>query len=212
MANEVTLFSLPLHDVLFPHIFCHLDTLDIWRDRVVSRRFLIICNEYFRVCPAIDLRKASGQLDRYIGVVQQILQRCERLQKFYMRGIHFSSVLPATLAEKHKSVVSTLANCLSNLKVLSLESVELHHVHDCMRGLANCCSQLRELVLCSISPFDDEALSLLTHDCKSLVKLTVRNVNIKGHALVKLTSQCHDLKQLCVSLLTIPRLSAGDEL
>jgi len=87
------------------------------------------------------------------------------------------------------------------LRRLCLKNLELTEMHKMMSKLAVCCSQLDELVLCSISPFDDEALDILMSQCNhmKLVKLTVRNLRIQGHSLLKLVSQCPNLKYLCVS-------------
>ncbi len=209
---EAGFFSLPVHDVVFPHVFVHLDVLEVWRCREVCSRFLALCNEYFRVTPSLDLRPYRDQLQHYTRTFLHMLHATEQLQRFYLRGVNCATVLPATLAERHQALVTALISRqtpapLSNLRVLSLENVDLHQAHNCMRQLARHCTQLKELTLSSVVPFDDESLGLVTQDCKGLERLTLRNVPIRGHSLLKLASQCPNLKCLGVSL--ISRLYIG---
>lgn len=198
---EVSFFSLPLRDVVFPHIFSRLDILEIWGLRVVSKQFLAICEEYFRVCPSLHFDQHQER--QRFSIYLSILRRCETLQSFYMRGLLCNHVLPASLAENHQILVLTLAEIPSTFRKLSLENLELHQVQFCMEKLAGHCSELKELFLCSIVQFDDEALDKLTMSCTTLVKLTLQNLPIRGHSLVRLASQCPELQHLNVSLYCI---------
>ena len=205
-SEQASFFSLPLRDVVFPHIFCHLNIAEIWRFRAVSRQCLFVTGEYFRTCPSlvIDLSRRQN-VDGYFQTLNRILKECESLQKFHLKGVHSSYVIPATLAtDQHALLLSTIVNNGLVLRGLYLENIELRETHDWMIKLSHSCFQLKELLLCSITPFDDEALDLLTLSCTSLVRLTLRNVPIKGHSLLRLVSQSSNLKHLCVSyILTV---------
>ncbi len=201
---EVGFFRLPVRDVVFPHIFAHLGVLEVWRCRAVCRKFLAVCNEFFRVSPTLDLRPYQLQLQRHGGTFVRILQATEQLQRFYLRGVNCSSVLPATLAEQHQALVNALISRGTPapplaLRVLSLENVDLHQLHSCMRELAAHCAHLEELTLSSVAPFDDESLELVSGECRSLERLTLRNLPVRGHSLLKLASRCPSLKHLTVS-------------
>lgn len=212
MEEDVSLFSLPLHDVVFPYIFSHFDILEIWRFRTVCRRLMDIADEYFRVCFSLAIQ--DTHVADYFGAVHNILSKCEHLVEFRLVGLHYGSVVPASYSgaiSKYKTLLTTLATQrvrlgesfgFLKLKRLCLERLELTETHKVIGRLAACCSRLEELVLCSTSPFDDEALELLTSqsDHTKLVKLTVRNVQIQGHSLLNLVAQCPNLKHLCVSV------------
>ena len=196
---EPAIFSLPLYDVVFPHIFHRLDVLEIWRFRNVSRKCLAIASEYFRVCLSISV-DLSRQMD-YFRVYCWILNRCEQLRSFQLKGVHCNLVLPASMVDRHELLLFLLADqpLRASLQKLTLENLELHTTHECFRRLTNSCSHLKELTLCSITPFDDEALALLTRNCRSLETLTLRNLPIGGDALLKLAERSPGLKHLCVS-------------
>ena len=199
MEHPITsISSLPLYDVVFPHIFQHLDLLEIWNFRAVSTKCLAIATEYFRVCLSIsvDLSRQLG----YFRVFCHILNRCEQLRSFHLKGIHCNLVLPAAMVSKHESLLFLLADQPSQTSLLrlKLENLELHPTHECFRRLSDSCSCLKELTLCSITPFDDEALSLLTRNCTTLEKLTLRNLPIGGESFLELARRCPRLKHLCV--------------
>ena len=196
---EPAIFSLPLYDVVFPHIFQHLDVLEIWSFRSVSRKCLAITSEYFRVCLSMSV-DLSRQLE-YFRVYCHILNRCEQLRSFHLKGVHCNLVLPTAMVSKHESLLFLLADQPSRTSLLrlELENLELHPTHECFRRLAHSCSHLKELTLCSVTPFDDEALTLLTRNCRNLEKLTLRNLPVGGDSFLKLAQRCPNLKHLCVS-------------
>ena len=212
MEEGVSLFSLPLHDVVFPYIFCHFDILEIWQFRTVCRRFMAITDEFFRVCFSLAIQETH--VADCFGAVHSILNKCEHLVEFRLVGLHYGSVVPASYSgaiSKYETLLTVLATRrvrvgesfgLLKLRRLCLECLELTETHKVIGRLAACCSQLEELVVCSVSPFDDEALEVLTSqsDHTKLVNLTVRNVQIQGHSLLKLVAQCPNLKHLCVSI------------
>ena len=170
-----------------------------------------ITDEFFRVCFSVAIQ--DTHVADYFGAVHSILNKCEHLVEFRLVGLHYGSVVPASYSgavSKYETLLTTLATRrvrvgqsfgLLKLRRLCLECLELTETHKVIGRLAACCSQLEELVLCSISPFDDEALEVLMSqsDHTKLVKLTVRNVQIQGHSLLKLVEQCPNLKHLCVS-------------
>jgi len=202
--GTVSFFSLPLHDVVFPRIFCHLDILEIWEFRTICRRFLAICDEFFRVCFSLTIH--DSDVVNHYGAVYSILGRCQHLLEFRLIGLHYTSVVPSSyggIISKYTALLTTLTSRGESVKLrrLCLKNLELTEMYKMMSKLAVCCSQLDELVLCSISPFDDEALDILMSQCNhmKLVKLTVRNLRIQGRSLLKLVSQCPNLKYLCVS-------------
>ena len=204
--GAVSFFSLPLHDVVFPHIFCHLEILEVWQFRSVCSRFLAICDDFFRVCFSLTIH--DSHVANHFGAVYSILGRCQHLVEFRLIGLHYSSVLPSSysgIIKKYEALLTILTSSGESVKLrrLSLKSLELTALHKMMSRLAICCSQLDEIVLCSISSFDDEALDILMSQCNhmKLVKLTVRNLHIQGRSLLKLVSQCPNLKYLCVSYL-----------
>lgn len=203
MADHVEggFFRLPAHDIVFPHIFIHLDVLEVWRCRAVSHGFMALCNEFLRVTPTLDFRPYRDALQQHTRTFVRILQMSEQLQRFYLRGHNCRSVLPATLADQHQALVTAMiSRAPPVLKVLSLESVDLHQVHSCMRELARHCSHLEELTLSSVVPFDDESLELVTGESRGLKRVMLRNISaIQGHSLLNLASRCPNLKHLSVS-------------
>ena len=206
MALQGTsIFALPPEDVLFPLVFSRLDVLHIWRLRRVCKHFKVLCEDYFRVVPSLELSQRHSE--EAVGPICRILRMCEKLLVFHMRGRRSGLALPALGPTDHDSILLELGKApipAAHLHTLSLEHLELGQPRDSLSGLSVQCAHLRVLHISAVSRFDDEMLERLTRTCSSLCRLTLQHTAIRGEPLPGLLARCPGLQHLCVR---VPRQS-----
>lgn len=197
--RSTSIFALPAEDVLFPLVFSRLDVLHIiWQLRRVCKRFKVLCEDYFRVMPRLELSQRHSDA---VGPICRILRMCEKLLVFEMRGRRSGLVLPALGPTDHDSILLELGKApipLSHLHTLSLDHLELGRPKDSLAGLAVQCGHLKELHISAVSRFDDEMLECLTRTCSCLCQLTLKHTAIRGRPLPGLLARCPGLQHLCV--------------
>ena len=186
--KAATIFDLPLYDVLFPKIFCHLDAWEVWKIRTVSARFCKICWMYFRsslttLCVDLTMCKSEdtiSSVSNKLSVAMEITRISSHLKKFavHMTSFICTSVLGKRDIEELLMVVADASPQLEQLHITGLESV--HFSPSVSKQLGECCSQLKELVLWNVNPdgatFDTVFKNILDHPILTLNKLSLKSV------------------------------------
>lgn len=163
--NTPTLLSLPLEDVLFPHVFCYFHPLELWRLRLVSKLFYNIIYQYYNTT-CVELIIDHETLHNYIlsadvnvlVVASHILSNSPKLKKLTFRG-PFSGV---SCTVKH--CLQSLCTLTPHLTQLDLQSIELSNALSVT--FRDCCKFLEKLRLFSITCFN--SLDVLLKDCTTL--------------------------------------------
>ena len=207
----VSLFDLPLYDVLFPKIFCYLDAWEVWRVRTVSKKFCKICWKFFRhylTTLCVDLATLDGgkdTVDSVLTAAKDIISVSTKLKKF---AVFMSSSITHFLGSRDVetllTVVADASPQLKQLCITNLASLPLNPL--IARRLGQCCSRLTELVMWNINPegvsFDDILLNILDQPIPSLAKLSLSTIKFCNRdTLYKCALKISNLQNLMVGFM-----------
>lgn len=209
----VTLFDLPLYDILFLKIFSYLDAWEVWRIRTVSTRFCRICWKYFRrslTTLCVDLTAFGSEKATFssvlvkLAVAKDIVRVSTQLK---MLSIHTDLSISHLLGKGDiESMLKSVADAAPQLKYLCISNLESQQLSPFVaKGLGQCCSQLTELILCNINPdgtsFDAILLNILGRPIPTLAKLSLSTVKFcEKDTLCKCALNITNLKNFTVSL------------
>ena len=202
-----TVFDLPPLDVLFTHIFGYLETLDIWRLRLVCRGLHNLCWDYFtNVCTSLSVNLypvestvASVTSELRLGAGITILRKCKKVRSLSIEGKlagksnGFREVLSAVI----DSDTSLLRRLCFSYTDFSTSVVPL------MDKLSLKCCRLEELELCGVVA-DMVSVQwilscLLQHSKSSLQKLSIEELKIPPSHQLPITA-LSGLRHFSVSL------------
>lgn len=179
-----TLFDLPPQDILFTHIFSHLDLFDIWTLRLTCKELHGLCWDYLInacECLSVILAHSSSHTLPHssigLGAGITILKNCNKLHNLEI--ISLPEVELDTKSVQKLWVVLVDSDCA--LKRLCFRGVNLCDLVPLTKGLSRKCSELRELELCGPASEGEvsELLSQLLQHCKhSLQRLSIENITL----------------------------------
>lgn len=212
----VTIFDLPLYDVLFPRIFCYLDAWEIWDIRTVSKRFCRLCWQFFRhslTSLCVDLTTLEpfekGTIDSLLEkltAAKIIIRVSTQLKNFNVHMPPSFSHLPEG-KDCIETLLSVLADASPQLRQLCITHFEsLPFGSSVAKKLGQCCSQLTELVLWNVNPvessFDVILLNILHCPILTLTKLSLSAVKFcEKDTLYKCALNISNLKNFTVRLI-----------
>ena len=214
------IFDLPLHDILFPRIFCYLDAWEVWKIRTVSTRFCRICWTYFRsalTTLCVDLSACESSEDAVISVLArltaaiEITRVCCQLKIFaiHMTSFTCTNVLGNRDIEGLLMVVADVSPKLNQLHISGLVCVQFSP--SVAKRLGQCCSQLTELALWNIESdgtFDSVFKSILDQPILTLNKLSLKSVKFyERDTLCKSTVKFPNLRNFTVMYFVLEHTS-----
>ena len=172
-----TIFDLPPYDVLFPHIFSHLEVVDIWKLRRVCKDLHKLCWDYFtNVCSSLSFPFNDNHLGADAGVV--ILRKCTKLEELEINGSHNQE----NKKWLHK-LLSSLIEGDSLVRKLHFKCVCIDStMFPLLDGLSKTCHQLTHLELfrteITEAPVQFFLFQMLKHTNGTLQELSMNCLNL----------------------------------
>ena len=190
------LLSLPVEDVLFPHVFSRLHPLEVWALRPVCSYLYKASTQYF-MSSTCDKAHFSGTptWTNQLGAVRKILSMCPYLKEF-------SLVSQKDNHEIHSEQIDACITAIPSsvcLRVLKLSSLQLSCPHLSIEHFNY--STLQVLYLESITNLDDNSLLPLLVPQKSLnlVELSLLNLPLLRNSVPMIIALSKQLRVLEVS-------------
>lgn len=174
-----TILSLPIEDVLVPHVFSHLNAFEVWRLRLVCKDFYKAAYCYYTTS-CLQVLFTTEEETHYctLSITKQILSHCWRLQYLSLDGHHFSN--RAQIHGLEQCLLIVASTLKFSLKELSLMAICISQ--NTVRALKTCCNELHKLSLTCITCIpnavntmpaeskDESNFSELIADCVTLEK------------------------------------------
>lgn len=203
MAAGVKLLSLPVEDVIIPHILSRLSPLQVWSLRLVSSQFYAIVYQYYATnCQDINFTKLNGAGHHDIKddqkgslpVVCRILAHCYRLRDLRLNGEYFQSVDNEDI-KMGDSLLLSLNKTKPNLTVLQLEFLYLSRAT--LHLLKECCNYLKILILVGLQEL--ELYDIISEEHSSLEELRLVDCSFPSNQLQKILMKQTELEifQVC---------------
>ena len=199
----VSLLSLPVEDVVLPHILNYLLPLEIWPLRLVCKHFYHITYLYYEtMCHEINYEENSLE---QTSIVYHILKHCHKLQRLTLKGSGFiSSETIPTACTLQDCLLAVSINGTRELYELKLQGIHFQFSSQTLVELAPCCRSLQVLHLFSVFSFYD--LDVLLQECTSLKEYRSDSPQIDPTQLTKVLLKQQQLEILEVNPLYINQI------
>ena len=161
----VSLLSLPVEDVVLPHILNYLLPLEIWPLRLVCKHFYHMTYLYYEtMCHEINYEENNLE---QTPIIYRILRHCHKLQRLTLKGTVFiSSESIPTACTLQDCLLAVAINGTRELYELRLQGIHFQFSSQTIVELAPRCWSLQVLHLFSVFGFDN--LDVLLQECTSL--------------------------------------------
>lgn len=186
--NIRTFFCLPREDVIFQHIFSHLDIIQLFLCRRVCKLFKELCDAYFNVCKCLNCVPAAGRITESAfdfmtrentNLQDIVLKHC----KGWLKDNSFIRVIRRS--HRLKKIDLTGCSSLTNTSLFSL---------------AHCCSFLKNLTLRECRWVSTEALIQLAMGCKQLEFIDLTGCwQVSDNCVCLLASTCTGLRVIVLN-------------
>ena len=172
-------------DILFHHVFCRLNTFDVWKLRLVSRKMHDLVWDYFtNACTSLFFSAESRVNNNYVtfdaGV--NILKACSCV---HLRNLKITGVCNQTNERTVIGIFSILANKDKLLlTTLCLKDLDLTGIGLCFSDFSNKCKKLTELKLSRIVVSKTVQIflqTLLQHCTNTLKRLKLKALTLAAN-------------------------------
>ena len=192
----ISLLSLPVEDVVLPHILNYLLPLEIWPLRLVCKHFYNIAHLYYEtMCHEINYEENSLE---QISIIYHILKHYHKLQRLTLKGSGFISSEPIPTARKLQDCLLTVSiSGTRELHELRLQRIHFQFSSDTLAELAPCCRSLQVLHLFLVFSFYD--LDVLLQECTSLKEYCCDSPQIEPYSCM----HCRMLAYNTLAIMTV---------
>lgn len=197
------MLTLPVRDILYPHIFSRLHPLEVWSLRLVCKDLYTISLQYFCTdCSRVHLDNADSPCwTAQLCAVVTILGLCHHLKELSLLAtVGVGKEDQFSKSPGLYSCLTALANS-TQLTKLKLVSITIDIEHKCLRALSHHCCALEELHLESLPSFSDTAMNSLlsSHSLLTLTRLSLENLPLLRDTVPSLIQSSAQLRTLSVS-------------
>lgn len=184
MEGCLTFFDLPQQDIIFDQIFIYFYLDEIYKYRRISHSFKKLCEKYFETCSVFDISRFSSN----ITLSSELLERLTK-NNFSLHSLILQN--PRFLLED--SIVIDILKQNTNLKKLNLTDCRML-TSVVISKLAECCSQLREVILYNCIWVAPRALADVFKNCHHLEKVDLTSCSrMDGDCVSSLAENCPKL-------------------
>ena len=177
--DAVSLFDLPWHDVIYPHLFTCLPIQTIFLLRGVSKTGYELVREFFSVTKEINIARIAGKLNT--NSFQIMTRDSTNLVRLNLRNAKdwlSDSALCPVLKDNGKLQFLDLTNCMGI-------------TNSTMQVLAINCPQLQTIVLRDCHWLSVEGLSTLALNLECLEKVDLSGCwNVNDESIILLVNSC----------------------
>ena len=177
----MSLLSLPIDDVIIPHILSYLDLLEVWSLRLVCKYLYDATYEYLTRCSSINIEYTTTW-SHHLPSISIIFKHTYRLKSLTLRG---------SLPPQHsiEPCLQSFVHSKPTLIELRLQGVHFHE-NSTIQILSSCCKSLQVLYISSLKCSSDMLDILLKHNT-SLQQFCCDNTDISKSVGKILPKQTH---------------------
>ena len=204
---HMSIFQLPLYDVLFPNIFCYMDIWDVWILRTVCRDFCHICWKFYKnACKSLDINLTNCSTPDVahdkILTARKISKVCTQLESFVIKVSNISR--SCNIEQELNSLLTLVAKGPSEISrlhlagfTISVTSPNCQLLELLSRGFSN----VSEMTLDNIKCCGGDVSTLWKHCVErgTLRNFHLVNLTLSRSCLLQVTHSNPNLKHFCVS-------------
>ncbi|XP_046409305.1 F-box/LRR-repeat protein 15 [Neodiprion fabricii] len=205
----VHLVDLPWMDVIYAHIFCHLNLQDLFRLRCVSKELCLLVDKYFIPWQSLDLSDYVCIGPAAFGV---LVQSCNNLKYVNLKKKNWldSIQLMLLLHKHHNLAVLDLSSCNNDwlhhgsIDISKCENLTSIKLQNCTwvteRFLLNLaqCTKLQKVILADCYQVSDQAVISLCQNSGRLSHISLENLTISDQTLYAAALYCKTIQEFCL--------------